>query len=167
MDPPRALADIVAGARVEQNAGDAALQALSSPLMVDCGLAGEAALQTINSPAVVEVVVSGVQPSLGDVVPLSKLAGIPPAMEDPSVLWSSNIAHSPLPLDSVNDVAELVPILPEVSVAKSGDFVCRPMSLPCVGRHQGLNLLGAVPVRVSILLLFSKEVLCCKEAMHV
>lgn len=96
---------------------------------------------------------------------MSKLAGIPPAMEDPSVLRSSNIAHSPFPSDSVGDVAELVPILPEVSVTKSGNFVCRPMSLPCLGRHIGLNLLGAVPVRVSILL-FSKEVLCC-EAMHV
>ncbi len=60
MDPLQTLADILASARVEQNVGDVALQALSSPLMVDCGLAGETALQTISSPAVVEAVVSGV-----------------------------------------------------------------------------------------------------------
>lgn len=75
-------------------------------------------------------------------MPLSKLAGIPPTMEDPSVLRLSIIYPPPFPLDFVGDVAELVPIPPRVSVVKSPDFVCRLVSLPCLGRHVGLNLLG-------------------------
>jgi hypothetical protein len=61
-------------------------------------------------------------------------------MEDPSVLRLSSISLPPLPLAFVGDVAELVPIPPRLSIVKSGDFVCRLVSLPCLGRHVGLNL---------------------------
>jgi hypothetical protein len=81
VDPPRALANIVAGVQVEQNACDLALQAVCLPLTMDCGLPGKVALQAIcssvDSQVVVEVVVSGAQPSPRDAVTVSKLAGIP------------------------------------------------------------------------------------------
>lgn len=96
VDQLLALAGIVASARVKQNAGNRSLQAVSLPLSVDCGLAGDTTLQVVSSPAVGKVVMSAAQPSLGDVI-MSKLASIPPTMEDPSVLRSSNIAHPPLP----------------------------------------------------------------------
>ena len=57
VDPPQALADIVAGAQVEQNACDLAFQAVCSPLTMDCGQPSKVALQAICSSVDSQVVV--------------------------------------------------------------------------------------------------------------
>lgn len=160
VDPLQALADIVAGAQVEKNACDLALQAVSSPLTMDCGLPGKVALQAIcssvDSWVVVEVVVSGVQPSPSDAVTVSKLAGIPWRIHRCFGQVTSPTLLSPQ--EFINDVAKLVPI----PIVKSGDLICKPVSLPRLGRLE--FIWGAVSVRFPS---FSSLQRYLAEAVHV
>ncbi len=108
-----------------------------------------------ESLAAIEDVKRAGQPSPRDVVAVSELASSPPC----------NIVHPPLPSDFDGDVAEPIPIPPGLSVAKSSVFVSRPVSLPHLGRHIGLNFMGgsASSNSFSPLLLFPKR--CCIGAV--
>ncbi|GLT62944.1 hypothetical protein SLA2020_355450 [Shorea laevis] len=71
----------------------------------------------------------------------SDLAGFSLAVKDPPMLQSCNTYHPPFS-SGFADEAELVLILHCLSGVKFGEFVCRPVSLPCLNRLVGMNCFG-------------------------